>query len=117
MKSTLPLDSRVVRLEAIERKLTDALTDLRTLRVELGNESRDKGVLGSRGLTRFILEQLEDAPLHQPLHIVELMQIAERAGYQLPSARNLSKRLTEYRIRTGMIGVRDGRWFWKGNEK
>ena len=117
MKSTLQLDSRVVRLEAVERKLTDALAEIRTLRVELGNESRDKGVLGSRGLTGFIIEQLQAKPQHD-ITVIELLQLAERAGYQPITPRNLSKRLTEYRIRTGMIGVRsEGRWYWKGEGK
>lgn len=116
MPSTLHLDSRVVLLEAVERRLTDALAQLRTLRVELGNESRDKGVLGSRGLTRFILEQLESSPARS-FHVIELLQLAERAGYQAITPRNMTKRLTEYRIRTGMIGTNDRGWYWKGSDK
>lgn len=109
-------DSRVTRLELIERKLTDALTELRSLKVELGNETRDKGVLGSRGLTEFTLGYLKQHN-NQGFSIKDLLKEATKAGYSVPTERALSKRLVEYRIRTGKILVgKDGRWWWNEDQ-
>jgi hypothetical protein len=104
-------DSRVTRLELIERKLTDALTELRSLKVELGNETRDKGVLGSRGLTEFVLGHLK-RNIGLGFTVKELLKEATKAGYAVPTERAMSKRLVEYRIRTGKVSTRSDRWWW-----
>jgi hypothetical protein len=91
------------------------LRDLRVLRNRIIADRRDKGVLGSRGLTEFVVEYLKSRP-NGGANIHELLVAAEQAGYAIPIARTLSKRLTLRAYTHGDIAwskALDG-WYWKG---
>lgn len=106
----------LAKLELIERRFEKVLRDIREFRHELEGSSKDKGVLGSRGLTEFILTQLQKNPDHSGHSITELLRQAELAGYAVPTRRILSKRLTERAYRVGDIAFDSdgGFWYWKG---
>lgn len=132
--------AHIATLERIERRLETALTDLRVLRTELQRDVTSRGVLGSRGLTQFIIEQLQTAAAEharclqasqhvaagqqQPrmavpapgIAINDLLALAERAGYEPPTRRTLSKRLTERNYRVGDIAFDQTAqvWYWQG---
>ena len=95
--------------ERMERRIENVLRDMRILRHELAASTKDKGVLGSRNMTEYVISLLQTAP-HT---ITELLESAEKAGYAIPTRRILSKRLTERKYRVGDI-VCDGElWSWK----
>ena len=100
-------------LERLERRLELVLRDLRAYRAELQAEAKDGGVLGSRGLTQFLLDMLRQAS-PGGLHIAGMLMAAESAGYAIPTARTMSKRLTEHKYRVSDIEWRDNLWYWKG---
>jgi hypothetical protein len=111
----------LAKLELIERRFEKALRELREFRHELEGASKDKGVLGSRGLTEFVIAQLQQAPTLKPddgggWTITSLLHLAETAGYAVPTRRILSKRLTERAYRVGDIAFDStgGFWYWKG---
>lgn len=132
--------NHVAALERLERRFQEALRDLRALRMELQRDVTSKGVLGSRGLTQFVLEQLQQVKAEHArcrqeadhgarvsqdhraavpaagIAISNLLRLAELAGYEPPTARLLSKRLTERAYRTGDIQFdRAGQqWVWQG---
>ena len=99
----------LVQLERIERRFESCLRDLRQYRAYLQRDAADRGVLGSRGLTQFCIEQLS----HSPMTTKELLTVAERAGYQTPTARILSKRLNGHAYRTGGIVWDTGMGKWR----
>jgi hypothetical protein len=94
----MPIDRT---LEIIERKLEALLRDIRIYRKHQQAATKDKGVLGSRGLTEFIIEQLKNVPSGFSAH--ELLTLADRAGYQITTTRTMSKRLTLRSYRHGDI--------------
>jgi len=108
-------DPRVLRLEHVLRQLAAASHELRCLRQELIRDSASRGVLGSRGLTQFILERLAQFP-DSCFDIQVLAQAAADAGYAIPSTRLLTKRLSEHGARTGKIEFsrKCGGWRWTG---
>jgi hypothetical protein len=105
----------VVRLEAYFER---GLRDLRVLRDNLTRSQKDKGVLGSRGLTEFVVEYLKSVSgLTKDIH--QILIAAEAAGYAIPIARTLSKRLTRRAYTHGDIAwskIVEG-WYWKGSSK
>lgn len=108
-------DPRVLALNQIDRKLLDLAKDVRALRQDIEQEAKDRGVLGSRGLTQFMLEFLENK---QPAcySTYQLMLAAKIAGFATPNTTSLTKRLSEHRRRTGKIGNDGAGWFWRGRE-
>lgn len=92
------------------------LRDFRILRNRIIETQHDKGVLGSRGLTEFVVGYLKNLyPSAVDIHMI--LSAAEKAGYAVPMARTLSKRLTVRSYRRGDIAWSkdsDG-WYWKGN--
>lgn len=115
--STARRSTLAARIDLIERRISDALRDLRRVRSELDRAELEKGVLGSRGFTQFILEYLS---LHRETShsIRHLLSQAECAGYAPPASRTLTKRLSEHAARTGKITYsRDDRgWRWLGDK-
>ena len=109
-------DPRVLALNQIDRKLLDLAKDVRALRQDIEQEAKDRGVLGSRGLTQFLLEFLtHNEPACYTTY--ELCQAAKAAGFATPNTTALTKRLSEHRRRTGNIGITSqGAWFWHGRE-
>ena len=106
-------DDDLASLERIERRLENCLRDLRIFRADQQKMAQGAGVLGSRGLTQFVLDMLrQTAPTGIP--IAELLLAAEVAGYAIPTARTLSKRLTERAYRVGDVAWHDNFWYWKG---
>jgi hypothetical protein len=105
----------LAKLELIERRFENLLRDLREFRHELEGASKDKGVLGSRGLTEFVLGLLQTTGGQS---ITSLLKQAEEAGYAVPTRRILSKRLTERAYRVGDIAFNkeSGVWVWKGQQ-
>lgn len=101
-------------LERFERRLELLLRDLRIFRSELEEGVKDRGVLGSRGLTEYIMGLLKAS--ESGYSINHLLITAEEAGYEIPTRRVLSKRLTARAYRVGDIGYDAERevWFWKG---
>lgn len=106
----------LAELERIERRIENALRDLRLYRAGQIRSLSDRGVLGARDLTAFILELLKMSARHgapKPgLTVKQLLSAAEGAGYAIPTARTLSKRLTTRAYRTGDIEwvVGSGTW-------
>lgn len=88
-------------LERIERRFELALRDLRIFRRELEGSVADKGVLGSRSLTEYILDLLRKTP--EGMSITNLLLSAEKVGYAIPTRRILSKRLGARAYRVGDI--------------
>ena len=113
-------------LERIERRLEGCLRDLRAYRASQQRGLTDQGVLGTRGLTQFLIEQLQAVSSvgDGGLTVKAMLITAEHAGYAIPTARTLSKRLTERRYRVGDIDWQGpgqdftngskGYWYWKG---
>jgi hypothetical protein len=101
-------------LERIERRFELALRDLRIFRRELEAGAADKGVLGSRSLTEYILGLLQVS--EAGLSITNLLLTAEQAGYKIPTRRTLSKRLTQRAYRNQDVGFDQEKevWYWKG---
>jgi hypothetical protein len=111
-------------LERIERRLELVLRDLRIFRGELEEKERDKGVLGSRGLTEFILGVLTcpvptmvgvGSDVGYTIH--QLLRAAEQAGYAVPTSRVLSKRLVERSRRVGDIRFDEAAKKWYGRRQ
>jgi hypothetical protein len=119
-------DDDLASLERIERRLENCLRDLRIFRADQQKMAQGKGVLGSRGLTQFVLEQLwaVSGVGDGGLTIKAILLSAEVAGYAIPTARTMSKRLTERAYRVGDIDWQGpgqdftngskGYWYWKG---
>jgi hypothetical protein len=120
----------LAELERIERRFELALRDLRLYRAGQIRSLSDRGVLGARDLTAFILELLKMAArcgVPKPgFTVQELLRAAEGSGYAVPTARTLSKRLTTRAYRTGDIiwmqnrstgdiYLAAGYWFYKGD--
>jgi hypothetical protein len=102
---------RVQKFFSIERRLERTLRDLRLLRAELSQSVADKGVLGSRGLTEFCLCLLQADNAVGGYTILEILRAAETAGYAVPSARTLSKRLGNRSYRVGDVECgEDRKW-------
>lgn len=123
----------LAELERIDRRL-------RLVLYELGNYlhgqklmARDKGVLGSRGITQFIAELLRAkaresfAPGAAPLglNLADILAAAERAGYVIPTPGTLSAKLNQRAYRVGDVrwrktevtrkrGAGVGVWYWCG---
>lgn len=111
---TVEIDKlHLASLERLERRLELVLRDMRIFRRELEHEQADKGVLGSRTLTEYVLGLLQTS---EGMTITDLLLSAEKAGYAIPTRRVLSKRLTGRAYRTGDVAFDDGRevWVWKG---
>lgn len=122
--------SPVAELERLEARLESVLCDLRNYRRVQQQAATDRGVLGSRGLTQFIIESLYKAATEDTaitgrdggFSITALLRLAELAGYAVPTRRILSKRLTERAYRTGDIAwiaggdEGTGLWYWKGKD-
>lgn len=126
----------LAELARIERHLESILRDLRAYRTQQQQASADQGVLGSRGLTQFVLDQLKalaggearvqagDFGTRVGKTVTDLLLAAENAGYAIPTKRTLSKRLVERRYRVGDIDWQDtdsedrnkGYWYWKGTK-
>jgi hypothetical protein len=118
-------------LERIERRLEGCLRDLRAYRASQQRGLTDQGVLGTRGLTQFLIEQLQAVSDvgDGGLTVKAMLITAEIAGYAIPTARTLSKRLTERRYRVGDIDWQGpdsnetssinykGYWYWKGTTR
>lgn len=110
----------ISELERIERRFENALRDLRLYRAGQIRSLSDRGVLGARDLTAFIIEILKMAAKYgvpKPGHTVqELLRAAEGAGYAVPTARTMSKRLTTRAYRTGDIewlpDGKTGYWYY-----
>ena len=102
-------------LERLERRLENVLRDMRNYRHELEGASKDKGVLGSRSLTEFVLGLLE---VNGEMHINVILSEAESTGYKIPTRRIMSKRLTERAWRVGDIqyDALHEKWVWKGKK-
>lgn len=101
-------------LHQTERRLLDHARQLRLARKELTRELNSKGVLGSRGLTQFILEHLERTS-PQRTRVADLQRIAQAAGYAVPGGAALTQRLSEFRARTGKVDqIRGEGWGWVG---
>jgi hypothetical protein len=119
----------LANLERIERRLESCLRDLRQYRAEQQAATTEQGVLGSRGLTQFVIDLLRQAKMTydeawdrcMPGNIVvmpsmgmsirEILAAAESAGYAIPTARTLSKRLNMRSYRVGDIA-----WSRSGND-
>ena|SRR5665213_3924947 len=101
-------------LERIERRFELALRDLRIFRRELEESAADKGILGSRSLTEYVLGLLKTS--EGGCSITSLLLNAESAGYKIPTRRVLSKRLTTRAYRNQDIGFDQEKevWYWKG---
>jgi hypothetical protein len=97
--------------ERMERRIENVLRDMRILRHELEKNVSEKGVLGSRSMTEYVLGLLQT----EPYTITELLNAAEQAGYSIPTRRILSKRLTERKYRVGDLVYDSGseKWSWK----
>lgn len=112
----------LAELERIERRLELVLRDLRLYRSGQIRALSDRGVLGARDLTAFIIEMLKMSAKHgvpKPgLTVKQLLLAAEGAGYAVPTARTLSKRLTTRAYRTGDIEwLPDGKQgYWHYNK-
>ena len=110
-------DPLVHALNHAERQLTEIARSLRQLRAARERELRDRGALGSRGLTQFILGHLELNP-ERGFRLSELQRAAQLAGYAVPNSVALTKRLSEHRARTGKIGFdRAAGWYWVKQEE
>ena len=116
MKETLAL------LLQTERRLLSHARELRLARQLLEKEFNSKGALGSRGLTQFLLDQLEQASSTPTLassgiRVSELQRRAGAAGYAVPNSVSLTKRLSEFRARTGKVAFdRSFGWYWTGKK-
>lgn len=131
----------VEALLRLESRLSSLLRDLRLYRQELSSTLSDKGVLGSRGLTEYLLlllrsraegeVELERAlaklrlPAHQRstasslgLSIRELMSLADQAGYAIPTRAVLAKRLNARAYSWGDVRFEPERgvWRWVGGK-
>jgi hypothetical protein len=103
-------------LERLERRLELLLRDFRVLRRQMIDAAKDKGVLGSRGLTEFIIDLLKAEP-DQDHQVRDLLYRAEKAGYAIPTVRTMSKRLTERAYRVGdIIWTKQLGWCWKNKD-
>lgn len=107
-------------LERIERRIEMALRDLRIYRKQVEKDS-SKGVLGSRGLTQFVIDMLKATtltigvnPSQASMTVASILEKAELAGYSIPTARTMSKRLAERQYRVGDIAWSGYGWHWKG---
>lgn len=130
-------------LSRLESRLASLLRDLRIYRQELTATVADKGVLGSRGLTEYLLlllRQKAEGPFsanpelitnildrlpvplarHQRslpsdsgLTIRELMALAEQAGYAVPTRATLAKRLNNRAYSAGDVRFEPERGVWK----
>lgn len=89
-----------LNLESIERRLETVLRDLRAYRSERERADSDKGVLGGRGLTEFVLTLIIAT---RAISTRQLLTAANQAGYAIPTVRTMSKRLTERAYRVGDI--------------
>lgn len=95
-------NERVNEIRSIEHRLEHILRDLRIVRAGIEQDIKDKGVLGSRALTEFIVD-LVLSGTKPAWPIQELLFAAEQQGYAVPVARTMSKRLTEQAYRKGRI--------------
>jgi len=84
---------------------------MRILRRELSGAASDKGVLGSRGLTEFLLGLIQSR--EDGYSITELLTTAEQTGYAVPTRRTLSKRLGVRAYREGDIRYDHEKEVWK----
>jgi hypothetical protein len=100
-------------LERIERRFELALRDLRILRREIEHSVSDKGVLGSRSLTEYVLDLIRKS--EHGISITNILLDAEKVGYKITTRRVMSKRLTERAYRVGDIQYdRENEvWVWK----
>lgn len=122
--STSEAPANLEKLRSIERRLESCLKDLRVVRAEIEKDAATKGVLGSRGLTEFVIEQLQATAktTARGLSINDLLSRAERAGYAIPISRTLSKRLSERSYRAHDIiwegdAKGQGIWVWQGSKE
>lgn len=102
----------LANLERIERRFENLLRDLRIFRSELESSSRDKGVLGTRSLTEYVLGLISGGPCR----LSDMLTLAEQAGYAVPTRRIMSKRLTERAYRVGDIRYDSGQGVWEHSE-
>ena len=101
-------------LGRLERRLELLLRDLRIYRKDREKQEKDKGVLGSRGLTEYVVDCLKVLPT-SGMKLQTILWSAEKAGYAVPTIRTMSKRLTERAYRVGDIGwSKEREWHWKG---
>ena len=100
-------------LERIERRFELALRDLRILRREIEHSVSDKGVLGSRSLTEYVLDLIRKS--EHGISITNILLDAEKVGYKITTRRVMSKRLTGRAYRVGDIQYdRENEvWVWK----
>lgn len=118
--AAVPDDSgaTVLEIERLVRHFERGLRDLRILLGEVRQAHGDTGVLGSRGLTQFCLDQLKQRPDGSGMKIVELLSAAERAGYAVPTAKMLTKRLVQHGHRTGLVAYSADKlgWYYRGEQ-
>lgn len=102
----------LAEFEKLERRLELLLRDMRIYRRELEQSAADKGVLGSRSLTEYMLGLLQAS---DGMSITELLLTAEKAGYAIPTRRIMSKRLGDRAYRVGDIVFDHEKevWIWK----
>lgn len=114
--------SPLAELERLERRIELVLRDLRIYRATQQSAASSRGVLGSRGLTEFIMEMLQqktgssnNPTVNIGYPVAVILRAAETAGYAIPTARTLGKRLAERQYRVGDIAwAKDRGWYWKG---
>lgn len=110
-----PAESSLVELERLERRLELLLKDLRIYRQQRIREESSGGVLGSRGLTEYMIDTLRAGAGYTGISVRELLIMAEHAGYKVPTLRTMSKRLTERAYRVGDIAwSKELEWYWRG---
>lgn len=100
----------LTELEKLERRLELVLRDLRIYRRELEQTVADKGILGSRSLTEYVLGLLQKS---EGMSITDLLLTAEKAGYAIPTRRTMSKRLGDRAYRVGDIVFDHSKDVWK----
>ena len=81
LTSPVPTSSALIELDSIEARLKTICCDLRNLRRDLTATHASKGVLGSRGLTEFVVGLLK-SDTKPAWGVSELLVAAEKAGYR-----------------------------------
>lgn len=114
------------QLDQLEQRLAAVLRDLRLFRQDWQRAQRDKGVLGSRGLSEYVLALLREGAdiRHQVTGemvrvdsgytVHELLRSAELTGYTVPTANALHQRLRQRHYRVGDVEyvALTKRWRW-----
>jgi hypothetical protein len=109
------------RMELLEVRLERVLRDMRAFHSDFLRAERDKGVLGSRGLTEYVMEVLElnSQATRSGYSVHDLLRTAELAGYSVPTVRTLTKRLSDRQYRVGDVRYDKvtGKWYGVRKER